>query len=150
MTSPTHRRSYPTDLERAIAIAVGVHRGQTDKQGREYILHAFRVMLAVPPGVWQVVAALHDVIEDSDWTMARLEIERFDHTVMRAVDSITRRPGETYADYIERVALDDVATVVKVADLNDHLARIGGLSDVQAESMSRRYRNALATLQAVL
>lgn len=53
-------------LERAIEIAAATHAGQTDKGGAPYILHPLRVMLRVAPGAQQIVAVLHDVVEDSD------------------------------------------------------------------------------------
>ena len=53
-------------LERAIEIAAATHAGQTDKGGAPYILHPLRVMLRVARGAQQIVAVLHDVVEDSD------------------------------------------------------------------------------------
>ena len=53
-------------LERAIEIAAATHAGQTDKGGAPYILHPLRVMLRVALGAQQIVAVLHDVVEDSD------------------------------------------------------------------------------------
>ena len=60
-------------LERAIALAAEAHEGQTDKAGAPYILHVLRVVLACPPGDAQIVAALHDVVEDTDMIMLDLE-----------------------------------------------------------------------------
>jgi (p)ppGpp synthase/HD superfamily hydrolase len=53
------------DLERAIEIAASAHRGQVDKADKPYILHPLRVMLACTDVTAQIVAVLHDVIEDT-------------------------------------------------------------------------------------
>ena len=56
-------------LEKAIEIASLAHAGVLDKQGQPYILHPLRVMLNVRGLVAQVVAVLHDVVEDTDVTL---------------------------------------------------------------------------------
>ncbi len=63
------------DLERAIEIAAAAHRGQADKAGQPYILHPLRVMLACQGEATRIVAVLHDVIEDNDWTPEALSAE---------------------------------------------------------------------------
>jgi hypothetical protein len=47
----------------------------------------------------------------------------FPEVVIEAVDVLTRKPTETYADYIEYIAKigDPLAIAVKIADLRDHL-----------------------------
>ena len=67
MTAP------PDLLARAVAIAADAHAGQSDKNGAPYILHPMRVMLRMDSDETRTVAALHDVVEDSDgrWTLAR-------------------------------------------------------------------------------
>lgn len=37
------------------------------------------------------------------------------------MDCLSHRDGETYISYIERIATDPLATIVKVADLRDNL-----------------------------
>jgi (p)ppGpp synthase/HD superfamily hydrolase len=59
-------------LEDAIALAVDAHRGQTDKAGVSYILHPQRVMLALTTEEEMMIGVLHDVVEDSEWTLAGL------------------------------------------------------------------------------
>lgn len=110
-------------LERAIAIAAEAHAGQTDKAGEPYILHVMRVVLGVRGEKERIVAALHDVLEDCPkwWSASTLGAEGFDDDVMQAVVALTRRKGEPYADYIERVAANPIARTVKLADLRDNM-----------------------------
>jgi (p)ppGpp synthase/HD superfamily hydrolase len=133
-------------LDRALQIAAVEHEGQADKAGEPYILHVMRVVLAMPPhSDAQIVAALHDVIEDSGMTLAEIEEAGFGHTVVRAMDAITRREGETYEAYIQRVADDGVATAVKLADLRDNLGRATDAVDPHG-SLRKRYAKALDSL----
>jgi (p)ppGpp synthase/HD superfamily hydrolase len=136
-------------LDRAMAIAVKAHAGQTDKRGEPYILHVMRVVGAMRPhSAEQIVAALHDVVEDADdrqLAIAGIELGKFGRTVVRATDSISRRPGEEYAAYIERVDLDDVARTVKLADLRDNVGRLDDAVDPHG-SLRKRYAAAIARL----
>lgn len=70
------------------------------------------------------VAYLHDVVEDGYATFEELR-ERFDldNEQMAALDAITRRQGEKYFDYIQRVKQNEMAKIVKLADLQDNINR---------------------------
>src|SRR6056300_1456378 len=109
------------NLERAIEIAAAAHRGQTDKAGQPYILHPLRVMLACGGQAAKIVAVLHDVVEDTDWTLDALRAEGASVDVLAALDSVTRRDQETYSEFIERAARNEIGRAVKVADLQDNL-----------------------------
>jgi (p)ppGpp synthase/HD superfamily hydrolase len=111
-------------LEDAIAIAIDAHRGQTYPSPipEPYILHPLRVMFGVGPGAAQVIAVLHDVIEDTQVTLRDLEASGFDSVVLEAIDRLTKRPNEAYEAYIGRVAEDALARKVKLSDLRDNLA----------------------------
>ena len=52
-------------LENAITLAVHQHAGQVDKGGQPYILHPLRVMLQLQQPDQQIVAVLHDILEDT-------------------------------------------------------------------------------------
>ena len=77
-------------LERAIEIAVEAHKGQVDKGGSPYILHPFRVMMSVDLELEKIVAVLHDVVEDSNWTFEALLAEGFSIEVIEALKSVTK------------------------------------------------------------
>jgi len=108
-------------LEDAITLATRAHRGQVDKVGHPYILHALRVMLRQEDETAQVVAVLHDVLEDTHVTLADLRAAGYSEQVRAAVDCLTRREGELYEAMIERVAANPLARQVKLADLADNL-----------------------------
>lgn len=48
-----------------------------------------------------IVAVLHDVVENSNWTFDRLREAGFTEEVVAAVDYLTKREGESYARRIE-------------------------------------------------
>ena len=134
-------------LERAIAIATEAHAGQLDKAGAPFILHPLRVMLRVDGDEARMAAVLHDVVEDSVWTLDQLRAEGFTETVLAAVDGLTRREGEVYLDFCRRAAGNTIARAVKLADLEDNLNpdRMAALPEAN-RTLADRYRKARAIL----
>ena len=108
-------------LERAILIAAQAHQGQIDKAGAPYILHPLRVMLKLNSETEMITGVLHDLIEDTPWTLENLRQEGFPDEILEALDYLTRREGEDYQDFIKRVAGNPLARKVKLADLEDNL-----------------------------
>ena len=107
-------------IEKALQIAARAHEGQKDKDGQPYILHPLRVMNAVEDVPAKIVAVLHDVIEDTSVTAEELRREGFDEAVLAAVECLTHRKGEPYADYVIRCKSNLTARRVKLADLEDN------------------------------
>ena len=89
-------------LERAIAIAAEAHAGQKDRAGAPYILHPIRLMIQMDSESAMMAAVLHDVVENSVWTLDDLRKEGFSNEVLNAVDSLTHRDkeGEDYLSLI--------------------------------------------------
>ena len=70
------------------------------------------------------VGFLHDIVEDGYATFEELQKRiNLDDEQMAALDAITRRQGEQYFDYIHRVKQNDIAKIVKLADLQDNITR---------------------------
>lgn len=107
-------------IEKALQIAARAHEGQLDKHGQPYILHPLRVMAAVDADEARIVAVLHDVIEDTSVTADDLRREGFGEAVLEALDCLTHRKGEPYAEYVIRCKGHEVARQVKLADLEDN------------------------------
>lgn len=131
-------------LAHAIRIAAEVHEGQLDKAGDPYILHVLRVMFGCQSPDAQVAAALHDVVEDSDWTLDDLRREGFSESVVGIVDALTRREEEDYFDFARRAASTPLGREVKRADLLDNMdiRRISNPTEKDWERL-KRYRAAL-------
>lgn len=118
-------------IERAIEIAANAHAGQRDKAGQPYIFHPLRVMFRVDGEHEQMAAVLHDVVEDTAITIDDLAREGFPPAVLRAVEALTKLPGETRLEAAARAAADPVARKVKLADNaeNMDLSRIPNPTD---------------------
>lgn len=99
-------------------IATIAHEGQLDKGGFPYINHPASVASALDGDVLRAIGWLHDVVEDTEWTLDDLRRQGVSEDVVAAVDVLTRRKNEeTYSEYIVRVSHNELARQVKVADL---------------------------------
>jgi (p)ppGpp synthase/HD superfamily hydrolase len=129
-------------LEKAIQIAAQAHAGQKDKSGAPYILHPLRMMMRMESETAMIAAVLHDVVEDSDWTLEQLRGEGFSEEVLQAVDCLTSRDSESYDEFIARVETSAVARQVKIADLEDNLnvKRIGEMSPKDLARIEKYHR----------
>ena len=138
------------NIERAIQIAVAAHAGIKDKGGKPYILHPIKVMMRLETEEEQIVAILHDVVEDTDWTFAALLNEGFSEKIIEAIESVTKHSEEeNYNDFIQRPLANDIGRRVKIADLleNLDLTPIGELSSSDIKRINK-YKKALHTLEA--
>lgn len=129
-------------LEDALALALEAHRGQRDKAGDPYILHPLRLMLRFDDEPARLVALLHDVVEDSDTSLDDLRMAGYPGVVLAALDCLTHRAGEAYADYIQRIKPNPLARRVKLADLEDNmsLVRLSTLAERDARRLQKYHR----------
>lgn len=137
-----------TILDRAIALALERHAGQHDKAGEAYFFHVVRVMLKMPDDTCRIAAVLHDVVEDTDTTLAELEAIGVRGQALEAVGLLTHDPAVPYLDYVRRLRSHDVARTVKRADLLDNMNMARLPQPPTAKDLERleKYRAALALL----
>jgi (p)ppGpp synthase/HD superfamily hydrolase len=130
------------NLERAIAIAVEAHAGQKDRSGASYILHPLRVMARLSTDDEKIVAILHDVVEDTDWSFDDLRKEGFSEPILTALECVTKREGEDYEEFVKRSASNALARRVKIADLEDNmdLRRNESLAATDLERLNKYLR----------
>jgi len=133
-------------IERALRIALTAHAGQTDKGGAPYILHPLRVMFAVGTADLElaIIAVLHDVVEDSETTLADLKGKDFPARVTDALALLAHKRHEPYMEYVARLAGNPDARAVKLADLADNLdeSRLAGNPTEQDLKRLDKYRRA--------
>lgn len=134
-------------LQRAIEIAVEAHKEQTQKNNLPYVLHPLTLMLSMNTDETRIAAVLHDVVEDTDWTLDLLAAEGFRKEVLDAIDCLTHREDTSYDDYIDRIRPNSIARTVKLADLKDNmnLLRIPEPSERDLIRL-KKYRAAWRTL----
>jgi (p)ppGpp synthase/HD superfamily hydrolase len=107
-------------LEKAVALAARAHAGTVDKQGAPYLLHPLRVMLSVQDATAQIVGVLHDVVEDTPYSLQDLVDEGFSNEVIEALERVTHRPEQPYHEYVIGCRRNPHARQVKLADLRDN------------------------------
>jgi (p)ppGpp synthase/HD superfamily hydrolase len=106
-----------------------------------------RVVAGTESPAAHIVAALHDLVESTDWTLDGLRAEGFDEDVVSAVDALTKRTGESYESLVARAGENALAREVKLADLADNIKQTCRAADTE-ENRERlaRYRRALDLL----
>jgi hypothetical protein len=114
------------DATIARSLAHVAHTGRRDRFGEPLIEHVERVAAVVPADA-RATAYLHDVLEHSDTTVGELEADGLTALELAALRLLTRDPGESYEAHALRVAHargpeGELARIVKLADLSDHLA----------------------------
>jgi hypothetical protein len=110
----------------ARAIALETHAGQRDRFGERVVEHLQRVAAAVPADAVPV-AWLHDCVEQDSLRAEELRAAGMTLPEIEALVLLSRAPGESYELYALRIAFADgeagrLARIVKLADLDDHLA----------------------------
>lgn len=136
-------------IDQALTIAVRVHAGQVDRGGRPYILHPLRLMHRCRSDEEMIVALLHDTVEDGDITLKDLIEAGFSEHVVNAVDCLTKREGEGYEQFVERICPNDLARRVKILDIEDNMniSRLNGLQMKDFERL-QKYHKALGLLKS--
>lgn len=141
------------DLEDAIALAARAHHGQVDKKGQPYILHPIRVMQhCAPDHDAMTVAILHDVIEDTFVSAGYLLDAGLAPHLAAAVFALTRHDNETYREFVERAALNNLARKIKIKDLEDNMSADRNPTPI-SEAVAQRlmkYRKAHAYLYSTI
>jgi (p)ppGpp synthase/HD superfamily hydrolase len=129
-------------LEEAIALAVEAHRGQKEKADQPYILHVLRVMFRLDTEHEQMAGVLHDVVEDTPYTLDDLRRLGYPEPVVTAVDCLTRREDESYEQFVERAGAHPIARRVKLADLEDNMdiRRLPEVTERDRERLNRYIR----------
>jgi len=140
-------------LGRAIAIAATSHQKVTDRGGNAYILHPIRIMmrLRTDDEDLMMMAIMHDVLEDdANWNFDKLKEEGFSDRVIAGLKVLTHEKGDSYEDYIRKIATNDDAIRVKLEDLKDNsdLSRLKGLTQKDFERMIK-YQKAFKFLKEV-
>ncbi len=127
-------------------IATQAHAGQFRRgvEGAErvpYVEHPRTVVGRVGDDAEaQVVAWLHDVIEDTEETAESLVEAGIPAHLVAVVVVLTKTPGTDYEAYLEGIAGSALATKVKIADM------LSNLADSPSPKQIRKYATGLLRL----
>lgn len=145
-------------LEKAIELARAEFAGRTDKAGVDYFTgHLSSVAGLVSSDKEKIVAYLHDILEDTDYSEEKLR-EEFGDEIVDAICLVTHREKmdeEGYLDYIRHLKASGnvLAIAVKIADLtnNSDFTRLGASSPDELQGKDRKrwekYQKSLAILE---
>ncbi|WP_416202826.1 guanosine-3',5'-bis(diphosphate) 3'-pyrophosphohydrolase [Acinetobacter sp. TGL-Y2] len=114
-----------------IIFATMKHSGQVCKGGKPYILHPLAVMGQVTSIAAKVVAAGHDLLEDTDATKDDLKAQGCSEEIIQAIMALTKLKGERRVDSAHRIVSNRLACEVKLADVahNMDLSRLPAITD---------------------
>jgi len=131
-----------SDLGKAISIAAKAFEDKRDKGGKPYILHCLHVMNKMKYSgdeELMIIAVLHDLVEDTSWTLDHLLNNNFSSRVIAGVSALTHKEGEDYTDYIKRISFSKDATLVKLQDLrhNADITRMKGIRQKDLDRMAK-------------
>lgn len=140
---------YTPLVKKAMCLAYEAHHGQLDKSGVPYLYHPIHLAEQMTTEASVVTALLHDVLEDTAFTLERLQAEGVPADILEALTALTRQEGEDYETYIRRACCNPLARIVKRADLlhNSDETRGPCCSAGWAAAHRERYRRALEILE---
>lgn len=139
-----------TDLtKKAIRLCFEAHKNQVDKSGLPYVLHPFHLAEQMKDELSTVAALLHDVVEDTSYTLEDLCKMGFPEAVLDALVLLTHEDNIPYLDYVARLKSNPIARAVKLADLrhNSDLTRLNHVDD-RAMKRVEKYQKAIALLES--
>ena len=134
--------------KRAIKLCYEAHDGQTDKSGLPYVHHPLHLAEQMDDEDSTVVALLHDIVEDTSYTLDDLESMGFGEAVIDALRLLTHDDSVPYLDYVREIAKNSLAKKVKLADLahNSDLTRLDHEPTERDLERYQKYQKARAIL----
>ena len=139
---------YTDETKKALKLCFEAHKNQVDKSGLPYVFHPAHVAEQMTDEATTIVALLHDVVEDTDYTLEDLAAEGFGEDILEAVALMTHEDDVPYLDYVAKLKDNPIARAVKLADLahNSDLSRIGEVDEETRERLEK-YQKAIALLK---
>ncbi len=140
---------YTPLTKKAMKLCFEAHKDQVDKSGLPYVFHPFHLAEQMPDEVTTVVALLHDVVEDTDYTLDDLRAMGFPAQVVEALALMTHDKAVPYLDYVAAIKFNPIARAVKLADLrhNSDVTRLDMVDDKARERLAK-YAQAISLLDS--
>lgn len=140
---------YTPLTKKAMQICFAAHKNQVDKSGMPYVFHPLHLAEQMETEEEVCTALLHDVAEDSPYSLKDLAQAGIPEAVLEALRCLTRDGHTPYLEYVARLRKNPIARRVKLADLlhNSDLGRLDGVTG-QDRRRLLKYRMAQAVLQS--
>ena len=140
---------YTPMTKTALKLCFEAHKDQTDKSGLPYVFHPFHLAEQMTDEKTTVVALLHDVIEDTDYTLDDMKNMGFSDDILSAIALMTHDDDVPYMEYVALIKKNPIAKMVKLADLR-HNSDMSRLDKVTAHDRERaeKYKKAIDLLES--
>ena len=141
---------YKEMTKKALALCFEAHKDQKDKSGLPYIFHPFHLAEQMEDEDTTIVALLHDVIEDTEYTIEDLKKAGFSQNIISAIALMTHNPQMPYMEYVRAIKSNPIARAVKLADLrhNSDMTRLDIITQ-RDEERAQKYLDAIVILEEV-
>ena len=143
---------YTALTKKALHLCFDAHKEQVDKTGMPYVFHPFHLAEQMTDEASTVCALLHDVVEDTDYTLEDLAEMGYPQEVIDVLRLLTHDSEVPYFDYVKAISVNPVAKQVKLADLahNSDLSRMDE-SEIDARAIARteKYKKAIDILNGL-
>ena len=135
-------------LNKMLVLVTTKFDGKFDRGGVPYVLHCLKVMNYIKSDdeELQCVALGHDLVEDTDVTYVDLRNLGFTERVIIGIKAMTKVPGETNDEYMDRIRACPDAIRVKLADLrhNSDIRRLKGVTEKDIKRIEKYHKMYLA------
>ncbi len=140
---------YTKNTKKALQLCFNAHKEQVDKSGMPYVFHPFHLAEQMKDESTTIVALLHDLVEDTAYTLEDLRDMGFSEQVIDAIALMTHDDSVHYLDYVKIIKTNPIASAVKLADLqhNSDLTRLD-VVDEKALKRVEKYKKAIEILKA--
>ena len=138
---------YTEMTKKALKLCFDAHKDQVDKSGIPYVFHPLHLAEQMETEETVTAAFLHDVVEDTEYTLEDIIEMGFSKPVTDALMLLTHNDSTPYLDYVRRIKDNPIAREVKLADLrhNSDLSRLDSV-DESAIKRVKKYKRAIEIL----
>lgn len=138
---------YTPLTKKALKLCFEAHKEQTDKTGLPYVFHPFHLAEQMDDELSTVCALLHDVVEDTEYSLDDLAKMGFPQEVLDVLALLTHDSDTPYMDYVKNLSHNTTAKKVKLADLahNSDVTRLDTV-DEWAIKRNEKYKKAIELL----
>lgn len=140
---------YTDMTKKAMKLCYQAHKDQIDKGGLPYVFHPIHLAEQMTDEDTTVVALLHDVVEDTEYSILDLIQRGFPPRIIKALELMTHDDSVPYLEYVENIKSNPIARAVKLADLrhNSDVTRLKKVDDKVLERLEK-YKKAIQILEA--
>ena len=132
----------------ALKLCFEAHKDQIDKSGMPYVFHPCHLAEQMADENTTIVALLHDVIEDTEYTLDDLRKFGFAEDVLSAISLMTHADDVPYMEYVMKIKTNPIAKAVKLADVkhNSDMSRLDQITQID-EERAKKYKQAIELLE---